>query len=203
LTTVRWRSIVVNAALVLLFAAFAYANFLRWRETGHPVGLGVVALEAMTALLFIFRRPPRETSGRTLAWLSAPVGSFVILLARPAAHPDAGPLWTFEVIQLAGFGLAIVGLGFLGRSFGIVAALRGVKTSGLYTVVRHPIYSSYLIAYLGYVLENRSPRNVGLFILMGAAQLVRISEEERVLVADSEYRRYSRRVRYRLIPFLY
>lgn len=200
---VRWRSVLLNAALVLLFASFAYANLLRWRDTGRPVGLGAVFLEGMTALLFVVRRPPLETSGRALAWLSAPVGSFAMLLARPAEHLHAGPFWSYVVVQLAGFVLAMAGLGFLGRSFGIVAALRRVKTSGLYGVVRHPIYSAYLLSYAGYVLENPSARNLALFLVSTSAQLVRIREEERVLVADSAYRRYRDRVRYRLIPYLY
>ena len=200
---VRWRSVLLNAALVTLFAAFAYSNLLRWRETGRPVGLGVVCLEGLTAFLFIVRWRPLETSGRALAWVSAPVGSFAILLARPVAHPDPGPLWSYEALQILGFGLATVGLGFLGRSFGIVAAVRRVKTAGVYAVVRHPIYSCYFVAYLGYVLENVSARNVALFGAMAAGQLMRIREEERVLMKSSEYRRYAGRVRYRLIPFVY
>ncbi len=203
MTRIRWRSALLNVVLVCLFAAFAYANFLRWQKTGHPVGLGAVFLEGMTALLFVVRRPPRETSARSLAWLSAPVGSFAMLLTRPVANPGAGPLGVFELVQLVGFGVALVGLGFLGRSFGIVAALRSVKTSGLYTLVRHPIYAAYVVAYSGYVAENPSVRNFSLFALGTGAQLIRIREEERVLDHDPEYQAYRRRVRYRLIPYLY
>lgn len=197
------RSLVVNATLVLLFGSFAYANFLGWRHSGRPVGLGAVLLEATVAALFLVRRPARETSGRPLAWLSAPVGSFALLLARPVEHPHQGPLLCFEVMQLVGFVLAVVCLLFLGRSFGIVAASRELKTTGVYGVVRHPVYAAYGLAYTGYVLENPSPRNVALLFVAGAAQLVRIHEEERLLGADSTYRAYRRRVRYRLIPFVY
>jgi protein-S-isoprenylcysteine O-methyltransferase Ste14 len=192
-----------TALLVALFAAFAYSNFLRWLQTGRPVGLGSVLLEATTALLFVVRRPPRETSRRSIAWASAFVGAFAMLLGRPVAHPVEGPFWLFVVVQLAGFGLALVGLGFLGRSFGIVAAARGVKTTGLYGLVRHPIYAGYLIAYAGYVCENPSFRNGLLFAVGTAAQLVRIGEEERVLVNDPAYRAYRGHVRYRLIPYVY
>lgn len=196
-------SLVVNATLVLLFAAFAYAHFVRWLETGRPVGLGAIFLEATVALLFIIRSPPRETSWRPLAWVSALVGSFAMLLARPVAHPYAGPGWIFEIAQLVGFALAIVALGFLGRSFGIVAAVRRIKTSGLYGLVRHPIYAAYAVAYSGYVFENPSARNFALLAMGTVAQLVRIHEEERVLDRDPSYRAYRARVRYRLIPFVY
>jgi protein-S-isoprenylcysteine O-methyltransferase Ste14 len=203
MTRERGGRLFVNGALVVLFTTFAYANFLRWRETGHPVGLGIVCVEGMTALLFMVRQAPLETSRRTLAWLAAPVGAFSMLLARPVAHPDAGPLAVFEVLQLVGLAIALIGLGFLGRSFGVVAAIRRVKTSGVYGLVRHPIYSAYLLTYAGYVLENMSLRNAALLLLSTAAQLVRIAEEERVLVTDPDYRAYRQRVRYRLIPFVY
>jgi protein-S-isoprenylcysteine O-methyltransferase Ste14 len=94
-------------------------------------------------------------------------------------------------------------LGALGRSFGIVAANRGVKTAGLYSFVRHPAYTGYLVSYLGYVGENPSLRNAVLLVAGTAAQVVRISEEERMLSFDQAYRAYLARVRRRLIPFVY
>jgi protein-S-isoprenylcysteine O-methyltransferase Ste14 len=203
MTSIRYRTVFLNASLVVLFAAFAYANFARWQDTGRPVGLGAVLLEGFTALLFVFRRSPHATSGRALAWVAAPVGSFAMLLARPVAHPNEGPFGTFQLSQLLGFAIAIAALGALGRSFGIVAANRGIKTGGLYAVVRHPAYLGYAFSYLGYVCENPSMRNLTLLAVSSAGQLVRIGEEERMLARDSAYERYRTRVRYRLIPRLY
>jgi protein-S-isoprenylcysteine O-methyltransferase Ste14 len=199
----RRRSQLLNAALVMLFLAFAYANFDRWHQTGRPVGLGATLLEAFTAFLFLIRRQPLATSGRPLAWFSASIGAFAMLGARPVAHPDAGPLAVMELVQLAGFAIVVVALSELGRSFGIVAANRGIKTAGLYSLVRHPAYTGYLVSYLGYVAENWSLRNVLLLVAGTAAQLVRISEEERMLSFDEAYRAYLERVRRRLIPYLY
>jgi protein-S-isoprenylcysteine O-methyltransferase Ste14 len=193
----------VNTLLVLLFLLFAYANFHRWRETGRPVGFGITILSATVAFLFIVRRPPEETSRRAVAWLAAPLGTFVMLLARPVADPYAGPGLCLELLQIVGVIFALGGLGMLGRSFGLVAANRGVKTSGLYRLVRHPVYAGYVISDCGYVLENASLRNAVLLGLVVIGQLVRISEEERLLVGDRTYRAYCGRVRYRLIPYLY
>jgi protein-S-isoprenylcysteine O-methyltransferase Ste14 len=97
----------------------------------------------------------------------------------------------------------LVALGALGRSFGIVAANRGIKTRGLYARVRHPAYSGYLVSYLGYVAESPSARNIALLVVGTGAQLVRMSEEERMLKLDDAYRAYLARVRRRLIPFVY
>jgi protein-S-isoprenylcysteine O-methyltransferase Ste14 len=99
--------------------------------------------------------------------------------------------------------VALVSLGTLGRSFGLVAANRGVKTGGPYGFVRHPAYTGYLIAYVGYCAENPSLRNISLLVASTAFQLVRIREEEHVLSTDEGYRDYSSRVRFRLVPYVY
>jgi protein-S-isoprenylcysteine O-methyltransferase Ste14 len=194
-------AVLSRALLVLLFAAFAWANFARWRSTGEPSGLGVTLLEGWMALLFLVRRSTEQVSRSALAWIAAPIGTFAMLLARPS---EGGlPQIPCEALQLAGVAFAIVSLGTLGRSFGLVAANRGIKTGGPYGLVRHPAYTGYLITYIGYVAENPSLRNIGLLCIGTAFQLVRIREEERVLGADEGYRAYRRTVRFRLVPFVY
>lgn len=187
--------------LVTLFAVFAWTNFSHWRHTGSPSGLGTTLLEGWAAVLFLVRRVPDEVSLRPLAWVAAPIGSFAMLLARPT---DVG-LATLpcELLQLAGLLLALASLGTLGRSFGIVAANRGVKTRGPYRFIRHPAYLGYLISYVGYVAENPSGRNLALLFLSTVFQLVRIGEEEQLLSEDSSYQAYRGSVRYRLLPRLY
>jgi protein-S-isoprenylcysteine O-methyltransferase Ste14 len=197
----RAGSVLSRALLVTLFLAFAWANFHRWRATGEPSGLGTTLLEGWVAVLFLIRRPTRQVSSRRVAWLAAPIGSFAMLLARPA--PGGVPQLPAEALQLLGVAVALVSLGTLGRSFGLVAANRGVKTGGPYGFVRHPAYTGYLIAYVGYCAENPSLRNISLLVASTAFQLVRIREEEHVLSTDEGYRDYSSRVRFRLVPYVY
>jgi protein-S-isoprenylcysteine O-methyltransferase Ste14 len=194
-------SLGARLALVGLFAAFAWSNFAHWRSTGEPSGFGMTLLEGWVAILFLVRRPTDVVTRRTLAWVAAPIGSFAMLFARPGG--DGMPHVAAEAVQLVGVALALVSLGVLGRSFGLVAANRGIKTGGPYGVVRHPAYTGYLISYLAYVAENPSLRNFVLLLVGTAFQVIRIAEEELVLAADSAYARYRRRVRYRLIPLLY
>jgi protein-S-isoprenylcysteine O-methyltransferase Ste14 len=194
-------SLAGRLALVGLFAAFAWSNFAHWRSTGEPSGFGMTLLEGWVAILFLVRRPTDAVTGRTLAWIAAPIGSFAMLFARPGG--DGLPHVPAEILQLVGVGIALVSLGALGRSFGLVAANRGVKTGGLYGVVRHPAYAGYLVSYVAYIAENPSLWNVALLCIGTAFQLIRIAEEELVLAADAAYDRYRRRVRYRLIPLVY
>jgi protein-S-isoprenylcysteine O-methyltransferase Ste14 len=190
-----------QALLVTLFTTFAVVNFNHWRSTGRPSGLGTTVLEGWAAALFLVRRRPIEVSNSGIAWIAAPIGSFAMLLGRP--HGGGLSPWICEGLQVAGLLLAVVSLGVLGRSFGLVAANRGIKTRGPYGLVRHPAYAGYLLTYSGYVAENPSLRNVALFCLVTVFQLVRIREEEQLLVRDSAYAQYRSRVRYRVVPLLY
>jgi protein-S-isoprenylcysteine O-methyltransferase Ste14 len=197
----RYARYATNAALVVLFALFAWANFASWRNSGSPTGLGLTILEAWTAGLFLVRRDPLVVSGKATAWVAAPLGSFAMLLARPGG--SGVPHAVSETLQLVGVVIALASLGALGRSFGLVAANRGVRTRGPYRLVRHPAYAGYFVAWTAYVAENPTARNGGLLAVAVLAQLVRIREEERVLAGDNEYRRYMAAVRRRLIPYVY
>ncbi|UUZ53225.1 hypothetical protein LP419_30660 [Massilia sp. H-1] len=78
-----------------------------------------------------------------------------------------------------------------------------VKTQGLYRLVRHPLYASYMISFSGYMLTNTSLRNVAVFGVTIALLAMRILREERHLSLDSNYREYMARVKFRVLPFVF
>ena len=194
--------VATSAPVAVLWLAFAIANFQNWRETHRPVGLGATALELLIATLFVVRRSPWVVSRSPLAWLAAAIGTFGMLAARPAFHPLGGLELLYSGLQLAGALLAASAVITLGRSFGIVAANRGIRTGGPYRFVRHPLYSAYILTETGYLLENPSLRNWCLFGVVMAFQAVRIVEEERTLAADPAYREYRLQGRSRVVPYL-
>ena len=186
-----------------LFALFAFAHILYWAHTKHLTGLPTFVQELLLTGLLLIRRPAREVSSRLADWGSAAVATFGVLLLRPGGA-DVGRLpllWTG--VQAVGTIAVLYGSGHLGRSFGLVAANRGVKVSGPYRVVRHPLYASYLLGEIGYLLASASLRNALIVVVVLAGQLWRIHAEERILVGDPVYRDYQRVVRYRLVPGLY
>lgn len=198
-----WMKVGTNMLLASIWFAFAASNLADWRRTGRPVGLGLMVLEAIIAFLCIVRRDPLTTSQSPLAWIAATIGGWGMLAARPHFAPvlDLDLVWF--AMQLGGAIAAAFSLGVLGRSFGLVAANRGVRTGGPYRVVRHPAYAAYFFTDVGYTLENPSVRNVVILVLVLSFQLVRIRTEEDCLRADPAYRRYCERVRYRLVPHLW
>ena len=87
-----------------------------------------------------------------------------------------------------------------GRSFGFVAADRGLVQRGPYAIVRHPIYASYLLLQFGYVLQSISLRNVLVMVFASGCNVGRAVVEDRLLATNEEYRPYRSQVRWRLLP---
>lgn len=199
----RWLRVVrhwgVNLAIAAVYFWFAKDHFLGWVNTGDLRGLGVVLIETVVAVLVLVRRAPIETSGRVVAWVATLAAILGPMLVRPST--GGWPVGTY--VQIVGAGFALFSLFVIGRSFGLVAANRGIVTAGPYGLVRHPIYLGYVVANAGYLLENPTSRNVAILGVATAAQLVRISCEEEVLIHDSAYAEYRKQVRYRLIPRVY
>jgi protein-S-isoprenylcysteine O-methyltransferase Ste14 len=88
----------------------------------------------------------------------------------------------------------------LGRSFGSVAANRGIVHRGPYAVVRHPLYAGYFFIQIGYVLYSLSWWNVFVVLFVTGCNVGRAVVEERLLVLSGEYGEYQREVRWRLLP---
>lgn len=200
--SVHIKSVVATLPVPSLWLLFAIANFESFRKTHLPIGLGATTLELTAAVLFVVRRQPLSVSRSPLAWTAAVVGTFGMLGARPHYAPVAGLEPLYAAVQVAGAGVAIWSVVALGRSFGLVAANRGIATRGPYRFVRHPLYAGYFLTETGYVLENPSVRNVGLFLVVMAVQVVRIVVEERWLMLDPLYRTYARAVRWRVLPLV-
>jgi protein-S-isoprenylcysteine O-methyltransferase Ste14 len=195
--------VATSAPVALLWLLFAVANLSNWEATHRPIGLGATALELVVAALFIVRRTPWIVSRSPLAWIAAAAGTFGMLASRPAYEPVGGLEFLYSGLQVAGAVFAGIAVISLGRSFGIVAANRGIRTSGPYRIVRHPLYSAYALTETGYLLENPSLRNVCLYAVVMTFQVVRIVEEERTLSADPAYREYRSRVRSRVVPYVF
>lgn len=89
---------------------------------------------------------------------------------------------------------------YLSRTIGVQEGQHLVDT-GLYSLVRHPMYSATLILFLAIPFVLGSPFAVPVFLLYVPIIVARIKHEERVLVRDlAGYEEYRTRVRWRLVP---
>ncbi len=79
-----------------------------------------------------------------------------------------------------------------------------VISTGLYAVVRHPMYTASTVMFLALPLILGSWYALIPFALYPVIMVVRIHGEEKLLTAElSGYEEYTRKVKFRLIPFIW
>lgn len=111
-----------------------------------------------------------------------------------------------QVVVLLGLGLGV--LAVVQNSYAAanitVEADQPVVSTGLYGLVRHPMYVSLLITMVGLPLALGSYWGLAGVLVSVPIVVVRILDEERLLRQELPgYREYTTRVRYRLLPCLW
>ena len=92
---------------------------------------------------------------------------------------------------------------YLSRTIEVQEGQQVVDT-GLYGVVRHPMYTATTLLFLAMPLVLASPISLLIMLLYLPLIVVRIIHEEHFLRANLEgYAEYTERIRYRLIPYIW
>jgi protein-S-isoprenylcysteine O-methyltransferase Ste14 len=185
---------ITSVELVFLFVLTPTFSTVDWIYVlQHLLVLGIA----------VTRRPP-EVKDHSLPSVMAVVLAYaypyaqVVYLRWVPGNP-AWPSGGLVLVTLAAC-LSLASLLTLGKRFGVFPALRGLATRGPYRLVRHPMYLAYVIADIGYNLQEW---NVGTALLVTAgwaSLLYRIHAEERVLSHDAGWSAYAASVRHRLLP---
>lgn len=196
----RRVNLLIGAAMATAWAMFAVNHVLAFQRSGQALYLLFFASETLAALMFLIRTEPVSVSAAPADWALAIGATFAPFLFQPA--PSA-ILVQGALLVVAGTAAQVAGLISLNRSIGMVAAQRQIKTAGMYRVVRHPLYASYLLTFTGYVLSNTSAANLALYAATLTLLLLRLLREERHLAQDQQYRDYMHSVPYRVIPLVF
>ena len=115
-------------------------------------------------------------------------------------------VWSAVVLFLVGYMLYAEVLRenvYLSRTIEVQAGQKVIDT-GLYAIVRHPMYTATILLFLAMPLVLSSPLSFALMLLYIPLIIKRIKHEEALLERELEgYGDYMRRVKYRLIPYIY
>ena len=192
--------VVERLAVLAMFLSFAVRN---WQAVAHGQAFNaiVVASEALVALFVLIRRPSADVTRSAADWALAFAATIGPLLAQASFGGHAlVPQGSGVLILLIGLGLQVWAKLVLRRSFGIVPANRGIKASGPYRLVRHPMYLGYVTVHVGFLLLSPNLWNLTIYGASFAVQLFRILAEERLLGVDPAYGAFRARTRWRLLP---
>jgi len=186
------RAIAANVALFAIFAVhhslFARDFAKRWIGSLTPDLIRSIYVYAASLLLIVVCVAWRPIGG---ALYSATGAVAVALIAV-----ELGGLWCIAraVARIDPLELA-----------GIHEASRrdGLQTSGVYRLVRHPIYFGWVLAVFG--TPHMTGDRLAFAVMTTAYLVVAVPFEERSLARSfgEAYARYQRDVRWRMIPFIY
>ena len=209
-----------SGVLLLGLLLFLPAGTLRWRQAW--LLMGILFIPMFLAGLVMMARAPELLKKRLSAKEEQGEQRAVILLSGLmflAAFVLAGLNFRFRWIVLpdwvswAAAGMFLAGYAlyaevlrenaWLSRTVEVQENQRVVDT-GLYGVVRHPMYMSTLLLFLSMPLVLGSPVSFAVTLAYIPIIARRIRNEEDVLERGLEgYAEYRKKVRYRIIPFIW
>ena len=189
-----------RALIVMLFTMLSINLMADFLKTGHVTGLLLLVGEALVVILTVVRRRAVQVDRSIAAGILTMLSVAGPPMLRASDVPSLVPDVATAMISAVGLGLVVIGKMALGRSFGLVPANRGIVVRGPYTVVRHPIYTGYLITHIGFFMADPTGWNAAVILIADTALILRALMEEKVLSADAEYQNYCRRVGWHLVP---
>lgn len=202
--------------LVLFLPAGSWNYFNGWLFCGllflPMLVLGALLLWKAPALLEK-RLNTKEQEKTQMAVVA--VSSLLFLAAFVAAGLDFRfgwthvPIWLVclaAILQLAAYGLYAEVMrenAWLSRTVEVQENQKVIDT-GLYGIIRHPMYTATILLFLAMPLVLGSWVSFAIMLLYPVVIVFRIRNEEQVLETGlAGYREYKQRVRCRLLPFIW
>lgn len=211
----------LSLGLTMLFFGWGFDD---WRGLlAHParaallavalLGLGVALVGRLDLQPF---RSGQRPAGRQRLGLALLMGTALFLMWFFPYADRRGVLTLADADALRYAGVLLYGLGgvialaalrTLGKQYSAFVTLQEghqLVQTGIYAVIRHPIYLRALLVSVGLPLVFRSWLVLVLPLLIGGFVAWRIQQEEKLLAEQfgAEYETYRRRT-WRLLPYLY
>ena len=209
-----------SGVLLVGLLLFLPAGTLYFRRAWLLMGILFIPM-FLAGLVMLFKSPEllrrrlkaRESEGeqRTVIALSGLMFLLSFILAGLNFRSDwmMLPRW----VSLAAAGVFLLGYGlfaevlrenvYLARTVEVEKGQKLIDT-GLYGIVRHPMYSATVLIFLAMPLVLGSPLSFAVMLLYLPIIAKRIRNEEQVLSKGLEgYKEYCGRVKYRLFPWIW
>ena len=193
----------------LILGAWLLTDAVQYLRLATPTVAGAMdvvmaAVLAFLGICVLLRKAPSVSISGIGTWAVVLLGSFIPILYFWLPLPvDFDSFWAV-MIRLVGTAGFAVSAFQLGRNFSLLPQLRQVVSTGIYSLVRHPMYASYLIIDISYWLPGGSLTAGVVWITQAFFLLWRARIEEKCMKSASyEYTAYCEQVRHRFIPGLF
>ena len=207
---------IVLIGLLLFLPAWTFNYFGAWLFMGvlmiPVIIMGVVLfIKAPELLEKRLNNKEKEATQKGVVALSGLIflGGFILSALDFRFGWSYVPLWltiSAAVIFLTGYGMYAEVMrenAYLSRTIEVQEGQKVVST-GLYGIVRHPMYLATMLMFLPIPLILQSLWGLIPMALYPVVIIIRIINEEKVLTEGLEgYSEYKTRVKYRLIPFIW
>jgi protein-S-isoprenylcysteine O-methyltransferase Ste14 len=217
-----WRSLAVLALMMGLLVFVPAGTIHYWQAW---VYLSIFFGASVLTTLHLMKHDPallerRMKGGPTaekrptqkLVMLGTSAG-FIALLVVPALDFRFAQAPASPSVVLVGDALVVIGFYFISLVYRAntftsatieVAKDQKVISTGPYAIVRHPMYASALLYLLGTPLALGSYRGLLVFAAVMPLLLWRLADEEHFLSTNLPgYTEYRKRVRHRLVPYVW
>ena len=199
--SVRYRHAIGNVCLALLF----FTALIPTKPNYHsPLANDIwLAGAVLMGVLSLVRVPARSVMVNPRSLLTTAAMMTIPAMMRPGSSTTGVIVYLAISIEVVGIAFTQISRIYLGRRFGLLPANRGIVAGGPFRLVRHPIYSGWLVLTIGFLMAYPTLWNIGVILLSLPFLVWRMDLEEEHLTKDPEYRKYLAKTPYRLIPGIY
>lgn len=214
LRTMDVERLILVPLIVLLLAATVFALFSEGSRGSSSILVAslhliyqilLTSFYLMAVILLFARGPAKGRSAGVAPRIAAYVGTFLPLLFAFAGGSEVSDEMALFAVALMTVGMAftVYSLVTLGRSFGVEPTVRTLVQNGPYRYIRNPLYVGEMITLLGAVCFAPSVLKVAILVAVGAIQVYRAIQEERLLEEHiPEFAAYKLRTK-RFVPGLF
>jgi methanethiol S-methyltransferase len=214
-----------GALFVTALAWCVWWYFFAAGRSAPFAGAGAVAVDAALFTVFALHHSvfARETAKRWLDRIPPDLirsvyvyaASLLLIVVCAAWRPIGGDLYrAAPILEPAFVGLQLAGLLVIARAVSAIDPLElagirtaasrdALQTSGVYRLVRHPVYLGWVMVVFG--TSHLTGDRLAFAALSTTYLMLAVPWEERSLVRafGEDYVRYQRTVRWRIVPFIY
>jgi protein-S-isoprenylcysteine O-methyltransferase Ste14 len=180
-----------------LFDIYLFLNFLAWCgwQAYKTIAEGrldfvegsFIVHNAVLVTVIIIRMPHKALDKNIFNQFIALTAFFsgAAFMGQPETKDSILILFSQFFLVISNF-FGIITLLNLGKSFGILIAFRKIKSNGLYSFVRHPMYGTDILLRIGYIISHFNLFTIIAFIISTSCYIYRAFLEEKFLSKQSE-----------------